>query len=593
MYSHDRTSRSLCVGIQINPVVDAYIAGVLDGSVVVGGWIKKAVQRHLRDLERTDIYYDPAAANYVIDFCQTFCIPSAQTEPIKLMPWQQFCLAIAYGWKRLDGYRRFRRVYLEIAKKNGKTGLAAALAEYHLVADHEQSARVFIAATALKQSRECFMEAVAMRDKNPELAEMVKKNGESPVLALYVKETNSRLSPMTRGSDSQDGAIVSAAILDELHRWKHTDSLWSILRYGGDTRKQPMLICITTAGASANKSTLCWGEHEYGTRILDGMIEDDEVCPFIFSLDPKDDIKDERNWVKPNPSLGYILPLSALQNQYKEALGKPTAMGEYKRYRLNIWTDEVSDPALDIETWDACCTEDILTHPDPKRLREALIESLKGRPCFGGVDLAPKIDTSALVLLFPPNKTGEKWAVLEWFWCPEPNIADRAKRDHVPYNVWAKDGFIIPTTDEINPEITNTRYIAEQITEITKQFDLREIAYDAAWSPELIRMLGESGFAMGKLRDYPQSHIKMNAPCQELMRKVLRKEFAHANNPVMRWQMSNLRWNTQKGTGFIKPARDRKREKIDGAASLAMALASATDPNNQIKPKKHFRVVST
>jgi phage terminase large subunit-like protein len=561
----------------------------MDGSVVVGSWIKKAIQRHLRDLDRTDIYFDPDAANYVIDFCQTFCIPSAQDKPITLMPWQQMCLAIIYGWKRLDGYRRFRRVYIEIAKKNGKTGLAAALALYHLIADGELSGRVFVAATALKQARECFMEAVAMRDKNPELSAIVNKYGSSPVLSLYVPETNSRLSPMTRGSDSQDGAIVSAAILDELHRWKLTDNLWSILRYGGDTRKQPLLICITTAGASAGKSTLCWGEHEYGTRILDGMVEDDEVCPFIFSLDQKDDHKDERNWVKPNPSLGSILPLSALQNQFKEALGKPTALGEYKRYRLNIWTDEVSDPAIEIERWDACCREDLTTHPDPKRLRQESINALKGRPCFAGVDLAPKIDTSALVLIFPPLTTTDKWCILEYFWCPQDNVSDRVKRDKVPYDVWSRDGFI-----ELTPgNLTDTRYIADQITEINKLYDLKELAYDAAWSSELIRMLGESGFPMQKFINYPQTAVKMNAPCQELMRKILRREFAHDANPVMRWQMSNLRWHTQKGTGFIKPARDRKREKIDGCAALIMALARSIDPDNVIKPKKSFFIVTS
>jgi phage terminase large subunit-like protein len=575
--------------LSINPTVNAYIAGVLDGSVVVGPWIKKAIQRHVRDLQRKDIWFDAEAANRVIDFCQLFCIPSAQTEPMQLMPWQQVFLAIVYGWKRQDGYRRFRRAYLEIAKKNGKTGLAAALALYHLIADGELSGRVFVAATALKQARECFNEAVAMRDKHPELQAIVGRAGNAPVQALYVTDTNSRLSPMTRGSDSQDGAIVSAAILDELHRWKLTDNLWSILRYGGDTRKQPMLICITTAGASAGKSTLCWGEHEYGTRILDGMVEDDEVCPFIFSLDIKDNFKDERNWIKPNPSLGAILPLSALQNQFREAQGKPTALGEYKRYRLNIWTDEAADPAIEIERWDVCCREDIEGHPDVQRLRKDLIAEMKGRPCFAGVDLAPKIDTTALVLLFPPLTTTEKWNILEYFWCPADDVATRVKRDKVPYDVWASQGFITLTPGNL----TDTRYIADQITEIGKDFDLKELAYDDAWSSELIRMLGESGFQMSKFVSFPQSAIRMNAPCQEMMRKILRQEFSHASNPVMRWQMSNLRWNTQKGTGFIKPARDRKREKIDGCASLIMALARATDPENQIKPKKKFWSVTS
>ncbi len=307
-----------------------YIDGVLDGTVTVGPWIRKAIQRHVDDLKRDDIYFDPAAGQYVIDFCEEFCIPSAQTDPMQLMPWQKAMLWIAYGWKRPDGTRRYRRVYCEVAKKNGKTGLCAALALYHLIADNELAGRIYCAATAMKQAREVFNEAVAMRDKHSELASAVRKYGESPVLSLYVPETNSRLSPLARGADSSDGAIVSAAILDELHRWSLTNNLWSILRYGGDTRKQPLLWCITTAGASANKSTLCWGEHEYGTRILDGMVTDDEVAVFIYSLDPKDDYRNKDNWVKPNPSLGYILPLTALENQFAESQGKPTALGEFK-----------------------------------------------------------------------------------------------------------------------------------------------------------------------------------------------------------------------------------------------------------------------
>jgi phage terminase large subunit-like protein len=566
-----------------------YIHGVLDGSVIVGPWIRKAYQRHVRDLQRTDIYFDAAAGQHVIDFLEEFCIPSAQTDPLQLMPWQKAMMHVVYGWKRLDGSRRFRRVYCEVGKKNGKTGICGGLALVHLIADEELSARVYCAATAMKQAREVFNEAVAMRDKHPDLTEAIHKYGTSPVISLCDLATNSKLIPLARGADSSDGAIVSAAILDELHRWSLANNLWSILRYGGDTRRQPLLWCITTAGSSANKSTLCWGEHEYCTRILDGMVNDDEVAAFIFSLDPKDDYRDPKNWVKPNPSLGYILPLTAIENQFAESQGKPTALGEFKRFRLNIWTDEAADPALDIEKWDACCVEDISKHPDPKRLRAELIESLKGRACFGGVDLAPKVDTSALVLVFPPTKPGEKWSVLEYFWCPADNVADRVKRDKVQYDTWAANGFITLTPGNL----TDVRHIADEITAISKQFDLKEIAYDQAWSSELVRMLAESGFAMNKLVDYPQSHIRMNSPCQELMRKVLRQEFAQANNPTMRWQMSNLRWNTQKGTGFIKPARDRKREKIDGCASLVMALARATDPDNAIKPKTNFWVVTS
>ncbi|MGA9135759.1 MAG: terminase TerL endonuclease subunit, partial [Candidatus Sulfotelmatobacter sp.] len=493
-----------------------------------------------------------------------------------------------YGWKRADGTRRFRRAYLEIAKKNGKTALAAALSIVHLIADGELSARVFIAATTHKQAGICFKEAAAMRGRNPELRAAIHQSGKEPIIALYTDDLG-RMSMMSRDAATEDGAVVSCAILDELHRWKSGSNIYSVLRYGGRTRKQPLMIETTTAGASADGTSLCYAEREYGTKILDGHVVDDEFAPWIFCMDAKDDWKDPSNWVKSNPSMGYIISEDDLLKEFAEAQGKPTTLGEFKRFALNIWSSESESPAIEIERWDSCCREDLATHPDPRRLRKETLEELRGRVCFGGVDLAPKLDTSALVLLFPPLKTTEKWRILEFFWCPADNIAGRVKRDRVPYDVWREQGFITPTPGNL----TDVRYIAEQITEINKQFDLREVAYDDAWSSELIRMLGESGFPLDKFVPFPQTHQRMNPPCQELMRKILRQEFSHDRNPVMRWQMANLRWNTQKGSGFIRPSRDRKREKVDGAASLVMALARATAPENQAKPKKQFFAVTS
>jgi len=567
------------------------IADVLSGKTIAGNLIKKACQRHARDLEHgyeRGYYFDPTAGQFVIDFIQTFCVPSNQDTPMVLMPWQRMLIGILYGWKKSDGTRRFRRCYIEVAKKQGKTGIAAALALYHLIADGEQSARVFIAATTQKQAGICFKEAAAMRQRNAELRAAIKQSGKEPIIALYTDQLG-RLSMMSKEGSSEDGAIVSCAILDEMHRWKLGSSIYPVLRYGGRTRKQPLLIEITTAGSSADGTSLCWNEREYCQKILEGHIEDDEVAGFIFSLDDRDDWKNPANWVKSNPSLGYLTKEEDLLKEFSETEGKPTALGEFKRFCLNIWSSEQAEPAIEIEKWDACCREDITNHPDPRRLRKESLEQLKGRLCFAGVDLAPKLDTSALVLLFPPLRVDEKWRVLEWFWCPAENVAGRVKRDKVPYDIWSQQGFITLTPGNL----TDVRYIADQITEISKLFDLKEIAYDDAWSQELIRMLAESGFDMKKFVSFPQSFLKMNAPCQEFVRKILRLEFSHDRNPVMRWQMANLRWNTQKGTGFIKPLKATKREKIDGCASFVMALARATDPENQIKPKRTLFMVTS
>jgi phage terminase large subunit-like protein len=572
----------------MSQVAEKYIDDVLSGQVPAGPYIIKAFQRHRRDLARTDIYFDGEAGNFVIDFIQTFCIPAEQEVPLKLTPWQHAVLYITYGWKRADGTRRFRRTYLEIAKKNGKTELLAALAHYHLIADGEVSPRVFIAATTGKQADHCFKSAVAMRDKHPDLRAAVRKSGENPTIALFT-ENLGRISKMARDAAGEDGALVSCAILDEFHRWKHGSNLKSVLRYGVRTFKQPMQLAITTAGASEGGTTPCWEEHEYGIKILDGLLEDDEFAPWIFCMDAKDDWKNPNNWVKSNPSLGYLFDLDTIQKEYAEAQGKPTEIGEFKRFCLNIWVSASADPAIEIDNWDLCCREPIENHPDGVRLFLESVAELKGQRCFAGLDVAPKNDTSALVLLFPPTEARKKWRVLVYFWCPKDNVAQRVKRDHVPYDVWSDKKFITLTPGDM----TDMRFIANKITELSHYFDLRELYYDRAFSDELVRMLGEEGFDMRKFVPFRQTYLQMNGPCHDFMRMLMQKEFVHDNNPVLRWQMSNLRWATQKSTGWIMPARDRKREKIDGCASLIMALACATNPDNIVKPKKSLWVVTS
>src|SRR4029077_10759538 len=283
------------------------------------------------------------------------------------------------------------------------------------IADGELSARVFVSATTRKQSAICFKEAAAMRERNADLKTAIHQSGIEPILALYIPGTGSRLSMMSRDAASEDGAMVSCAVMDELHRWTAGSNLYSVLRYGGRTRPQPMIIETTTAGSSSGGTSLCWAEREYGTKILDGHIQDDEFAPFIFCMDPKDDWKNSVNWEKANPSLGYLFPLETIQKEIAEAMGKPAAMGDAKRFALNMWSSEAENPAIELAKWDDCCRVSLDNHPDPKRLRAETIETLKGRTCFGALDLAPKLDTSALVLLFPPLISTEPWRILEYF----------------------------------------------------------------------------------------------------------------------------------------------------------------------------------
>jgi phage terminase large subunit-like protein len=575
----------------INPTVDAYIAGVLDGSIVVSQWIKKAIKRHLRWLKRDDIYFDVDSANAVIDFIQKFCIPPDQETPMVLYDAQQTMLALVYGWKKANGYRLTRRFFWLVSKKNGKSGCAASLCIFHLIADAELSPRCFTAATGKRQARIVFQDAVDMIDRNPELKAMIHKTGDKEVTALYTDELG-RLSPLTRSAQTEDGKIVSFSVIDEVHRMTSL-GLWTLLKVGGRTRNQPLMACISTAGETAGDTSIVWNEFDYCCKILDGYIDDDEVLPWLFVLDEKDDYKDPANWPKSNPAIGHLFDLETIVKEFHESQGKPSVLGDFKRYSLNIFSDDGVDPAVDIDLWDACGSEPLSTYPDKKRLRADLIEKLAGRPCFAGIDLAPKNDTSALVLLFPPTKTDEKWEILEYFWIPKANIADRVKRDRVPYDIWANDGYLI-TTQGIVDDFTDVQFICDSLVELSKKFNIKEVAYDPAHSPELVRLLASApDFPFSKLVPFPQNFPKMNGACQDLVRKIKYREFGHSHNPVMRWQMKNLRWRKHKGAEMVMPDKSSRREKIDGCSALVMALARAIDPANVIKPKKVFKVFTS
>lgn len=583
-----------------NSTVQKYISDILSGKIPSGKYIKQVLQRHLDDLKRQNTpdfpyWFDEEAAQRPIDFIQQFITPSESDDLMVLTCWEQAWISILYGWKRLDGTRKYRRTLLLIAKKNGKTSIAAALALYSLVADNEPSARVVIAAVNKKQGKICMTEAVLQRKKSPELCSVISQSGgktdDKAVLALYVPNTGSRLSVMARDSESEEGQILSTSVLDEFAKWKTKQGLYSVLRYGGRTRKQPLMVQISTAGDSANSTLPCWEEFEWGVKCLDPHNDttDEEYLPFLYVMDKDDDWKDEKNWPKSNPSLGTLFPIDKLRSEYAEAKGKPGELGIFKRYALNIWSQESDDPAIDIDIWDENCRVPVETFPDPIALRAQTIAEMQGRRCFAALDPAFRVDTSALFLVFPPLVVGERARVLPYFWVPESNIAQRVKKDRVPYDIWAEQGFLVKTPGDY----IDHRYIAKAIMDIDKQFDLVKIAYDESHCAALWGVLEEEGFPADKGVGFPQRPVKMSAPCRDWTLKVLRKEIAHDHNPVLRWQVGNLRWKHYPVGNLIMPDKGKAREKIDGCVAMIMAFALASDPQYAPKPKKKFFLVSS
>lgn len=546
-----------------------YALAVKAGEVIACRWVRLAVERHLNDLDSAGdrgLWFDEAAAWHVIEFCD-FCTHFKGEWAGQVFdpePWQHFFLWVLFGWKRADGTRRFRIALLEIARKNGKTFIAAVIALYLAFADGEPGAEVYTAATKRDQARLCHKDAEQMVLNSPVLRRrftVVRDN-------ISDEWTMSKLETLARDSDSMDGLNVHGAIADELHAWKTRD-MWDVLDTATGSRRQPMLLAITTAGF--NRHTICWDQHEYCKKVLLGIIDDDDFFGMIFTLDLKeeaqegDQFDDESVWIKANPNLGVSVKIDDLRRQVKNAKESPSAMNAVLRLRLNIWT-QAETRWIDVDRWRACSTA-------------VDVSRLKGRPCWGGLDLSSAIDISALVLVFPPLEEGEMYQVLARFWIPEDNMVERSRKDRVPYDVFVRDGLLTPTPGNV----IDYAWILHQVAEDAEEFDLQEIAFDR-WGATLIyQQLDDMGI---KAVEFGQGFSSMSPPSKELDKLMRAGKIAHGGNKVLTWMADNVVVK-EDPAGNIKPAKDKSTEKIDGIVALIMGLDRALHGELGIMPSRY------
>lgn len=537
------------------PVTD-YARRVVAGKIVAGELVRLACQRHLTDLESCHargLYFDRTAAEHVIDKMQLFRLAKAGGQQMMLTPAFKFIAGSLMGWKRADGTRRFREADIEVAKKNGKSTFLGALSIYMLYFDGESGAEVYAAATTRDQARIVFDEAVNMLRAMPAqwaIRQKLQIMGKAFAHGVAYVETASRMAPLSADADTIDGKNPHFVTVDEFHRHKTAD-VRSVLKKSMVTRRQPLLVSITTAGY--DKHSPCWKQREYAVQVLNGLLQDDAYFAYIATLDEGDNWQDEAVWEKANPNIGVSVTLEALREEARKAAAMPTALNDFLRYHMNVWTDAAKSwipPSM----WAEC--EQVYD-----------LESLRGRPCFGALDLSKSRDLSAFCLVFPPQAEGEKWKFLAWFWLPGENMRDRVERDRVPYDVWIRDGLIKTTVgNSIDYDV-----IEADILDLCQLFEVQDIAYDRMFATQIVTNLQAEGVTM---TEFGQGFYSMAAPTQYLEDIIYAKDIAHNGNPVMAWMLNNvaLRFDP---AGNKKPDKERSREKIDGIVALIMALGRA------------------
>ncbi|WP_051411228.1 terminase TerL endonuclease subunit [Acetivibrio clariflavus] len=427
--------------------------------------------------------------------------------------------------------------------------LAAAIALYLTCGDFEHGGEVYGCASDRQQASIVFDVAVDMVEQCPALKSRIK-----PMLSqkrLVYRPLGSFYQVLSAEAYTKHGLNVHGVVFDELHAQPNRD-LYDVMLHGsGDARKQPLFFLITTAGTDRN--SICWEVHQKAEDILQRRKIDPTFYPVIYSAADTDDWTSEKVWRKVNPSLGITVDIEKLRVAFENAKQNPAEENLFRQLRLNQWVKQ-SVRWMPMDKWDRCAFP-------------VDADSLHGRTCYGGLDLSSTTDITAFVLVFPPLDEDDKYQILPFFWIPEDNIDQRVRRDHVPYDVWERQGFLYTTEGNV----VHYGFIESFIEELGMKYNIKEIAFDRWGAVQMTQNLEALGFTVVP---FGQGFKDMSPPTKELMKLTLEERIAHGGHLVLRWMMDNIFVKTDPA-GNIKPDKEKSTERIDGAVALIMALDRA------------------
>lgn len=524
------------------------------------------------------MYFDQARADRAINFIKQLKHTKGKWRgvPFTLLPWQEQALRDIFGTIRDNGYRQYNTAYLEIAKKQGKSELGAAVALQGLCADDEWAAEVYSCAADRAQASLVFDVAVDMVDQNPTLKRKIK-----PILSqkrLVYLPTKSFYQVLSAEAYSKHGLNVSRVIFDELHAQPNRD-LFDVMTEGsGDARTQPLYFIITTAGDDPDRSSIGWEVHQMAVDVLTGAKHDPTFYAMIYGLDRENkriwkgreyktidaNLEDEEEWERVwqdrkvwemvNPSIGHTVAWDKVEDHFTRALGNISKEKNFRWLRLNSWEKIKTSKWLGLDFWDRC-------------KGKIDIGRLRGRLCYGGLDLSSKIDMTAFVLLFPPDDINHKWIVLPWFWIPEDRVRERVDTDHVPYDIWVQQGYLQTTPGNV----IDYAFIEQEIIKQAGVYYIQEIGFDPWNAMQTAVKLSDEGLTMVEIR---QGFRSMSPAMKEIEQLARGKKILHNGHPILRWNVGNVEVKTDENEN-IRPVKGKGIERIDGLVAMINAMARA------------------
>lgn len=536
-----------------------YSIDVLEGEIVACEKQKQVHKRFIRDVEKYmqgifDYEWNEEEAQKIVQWFSLLRHSKGVLagQPIILNTWQKFGVCNLYGWYHKEtGYRRFRKGYIQVGRKNAKSQMMAGISLYECGVTslkNNELNEIYSAGTKRDQSRIIFEEAKLML-KNSPLAEYFR------ILRTEImhKKTGSFIRPLSKEDGQKgDGTNPQLGLLDEYHQHETTE-FYDLFDTGMKARKEPLLLIITTAGVDLNVP--CYQqEYKYCSSILDGTIENDSYFVMICELDKDDDIANIENWKKANPIvMSYDEGIAGLKESFEIAREVPEKMRTFLTKNLNVWIQQKENGYMDMNKWKECG-------------QDFDLETLRGLECIVGIDLSATLDLTSVGFVF---KKDGKYIVLSHSFIPEDTLQKKMRTDKVPYDLWAKQGWITVT----DGAYVDYRYIKRYIQELKQKYEwkIKEICFDKWNATQFAQEMEAEGYTMVEII---QGIKTLGEPTKDFRAQVYSRNVIHNNNPVLTWAIGNavLRMDVNENIMLDKA---KSTERIDPIAAVINAYVRA------------------
>lgn len=563
--------------------VTAYAYEVVNGRIIAGQSQRQACERHLRDLKRQGTkdfpyFFDPDRAHVIIEFAESLTIAEGE-EALPLESWgfQDFIFGSWNGWLTMEGYRRFRTSYVQLARQNGKSLGNAVPAIYYGNFDGYNYPQIYCTATKEAQARIVLKECIKFINADPELCGSDYDTGLFDVkeykALILCNLTRGEIKALGRDTKSIDGFRPYFASVDEYHLHKD-NQMYKLLADGTAKLKQCLISVITTAGFDINGP--CYELYEHCKMILAGLHDDETQFVFICELDKDDDIWDEKNWPKASP-LWTEQTLISLRLAAKTAKAMQGAeLRNFMTKWLNRWVTFSDNQYMNMEHWKACASD-------------KTIEDMEGQECYLGLDLSSGGDLTSGSLEFPLDVDGQrKYFIDSHSWIPAARVAEHVKTDYAPYDMWIRDG-LLTTTETMGGVKTDYKYIIRYYRDLIKKYNLKlkGIAYDPHNADAFLSDLEEFGVDTVEI---VQSARSLNDATVDFRLEAEAVNIIYdRRNKLLTWSMANAK-TTSNSFDEIKIDKDpkAKTKRIDPVDAVidSHKLTLASKPKKSIFEKR-------